>query len=83
MGCGGIFDIFGYLARSRRGCGYTGSRYARSYNDDDIEEKMILLKRMLAEGRIDNEGYYNYKQKILNGEISFEELMSINHMLGK
>lgn len=82
MGCGGIFDIFGYITRSRS-CSSAGRRYARLYSDDDIEEKMILLKRMLAEGRIDNEGYYNYRQRILIGEISFEDLMNINHMIGK
>lgn len=78
MGCGGFFDIFDYMPYSRRGCGYDDRRYEMPYYKDDSENKMTLLNRMYAEGTINNEEYFNYKQRILNRTISFEELFNIN-----
>lgn len=79
MGCGGFFDIFDYMPHSRRGCGgYDDMRYEQPYYKDDSEEKMTLLNRMYAQGNINDDEYFSYKQRILSRSISFEELFNIN-----
>ncbi|SDG50579.1 hypothetical protein SAMN04244560_02465 [Thermoanaerobacter thermohydrosulfuricus] len=77
MGCGGglfmIFDYYGFP----RGCGSYREDSCDSYVQDDFEEKMTLLKRMYAEGIIDDKQFGRYKQMIYDNTISFEELMDI------
>ncbi|SHF92296.1 hypothetical protein SAMN02746089_02776 [Caldanaerobius fijiensis DSM 17918] len=77
MGCGGglfrIFDYYGFP----RGCGGYREDSCDSYIRDDFDEKMTLLKRMYAEGIIDDRQFERYKQMIYDNAISFEELMDI------
>ena len=78
MGCGGygrLFDIFEYYGHSRGGCG--GHRERQSYHHDDLEETMLLLKRMYVDGVIDDDEYEMYKQRVLNGTMGFEEVKGI------
>lgn len=81
MGCGGFGGFFSpYYYYPRRGCFHGESEpYYREHND--TEEKLLVLKRMYAEGIIDEEGYRAYKQRILEGSVDFEDLMEIrkNH----
>lgn len=78
MGCGGGFrdlfrmiDSYGY---SRRGCGSNRELY---YDYNDKEEKIILIKNMYAEGLIGDEEYQNYKNRVYDNNISFDQLVSI------
>jgi hypothetical protein len=81
MGCGGFGGFFSpYYYYPRRECSHGENEpYYREQND--TEEKLLVLKRMYAEGIIDEEGYRAYKQRILEGSVDFEDLMEIrkNH----
>ncbi|MBV7275855.1 hypothetical protein I6U48_23450 [Clostridium sp. PL3] len=81
MGCGGgfsdlfrIVDNYGY---SRRGCGSDRQPYHDYYEQDDTEEKLIIVKKMYAEDLINDEEFQSYKERIYNRNISFDELVSI------
>ncbi|SFE45715.1 hypothetical protein SAMN04324257_01775 [Thermoanaerobacter thermohydrosulfuricus] len=65
------------IAQKRQRCGSYREDSCDSYVQDDFEEKMTLLKRMYAEGIIDDKQFGRYKQMIYDNTISFEELMDI------
>lgn len=93
MGCGGhrdiLFDLFDSCERPRRrgyGSGYDSHDSDRNYSNNDhyhdyrqndFEEKMNLLKKMYAEGIIDDAEYQSFKQGISENNIGFEGLMEI------
>lgn len=79
MGCGGyrgLFRIFDYYEHSRRYSTYNPDSY-NHYRQDDTDEKLILLKKMYAEGLIDDNDYSRYKQRIYEKTITFDELVDI------
>lgn len=78
MGCGyrGLFRMFDYYEHSRRYSTYNPDSYNR-YRQDDTDEKLILLKKMYAEGLIDDNDYSRYKQRIYERAITFDELVDI------
>lgn len=81
MGCGGIFDdlfiLFDRCGYSRRGCGGNRNSHNVYYQQDDTEEKLILIKRMYAEDLINEDEFQGLKQRIYDRHISFEELIDI------
>lgn len=48
-----------------------------AYRQNDSEEKMLVLKKMFAEGIIDDAEYQRFKQMAYENNISFEDLMEI------
>ncbi|WP_432666036.1 hypothetical protein R9X47_07000 [Wukongibacter baidiensis] len=88
MGCGGgyrgLFRAFDYYSSPRRGC--SDDRYDRDiyYERDDTEEKIILIKKMFAEGIVSEEEYKILKNQVIERRISFEKLMNMrSDRLGK
>jgi hypothetical protein len=93
MGCGGgfrgFFDAYDSCERPiRRGygsgydsCGsdsyYNNNMPYNGYRQNDIEEKMIVLKKMYAEDIIGDAEYQKYKQLIYENNIGFEDLMDV------
>jgi uncharacterized protein YlxW (UPF0749 family) len=74
MGCGGGFnDLFRVYGNSCNS-GHTGNN---GYRPDDTQEKISLIKRLYAEGKIDRDRYYSLKDRAYNGSLSFEQLMDI------
>ena len=74
MGCGGGFnDIFRVYGNSCNS-GYRGNN---GYQQDDTQEKISLIKRLYAEGKIDRDRYYSLKDRAYNGSLSFEQLIDI------
>lgn len=77
MGCGsGFNDLFRPYGS---GCNNRSYR-TNDYQRDDIQEKIALIKRMYAEGKIDRDRYYSLKDRAYNGNVSFEELMDIKEV---
>lgn len=74
MGCGGgfhgLFRVYGNRYDSRN----TGHN---SQWQDDTQEKISLIKRLYAEGRVGKDRYYSLKDRAYNGNLSFEQLMDI------
>jgi hypothetical protein len=80
MGCGGFGDLFRIIDNygySGRGCGNGRQIYHDYYEQDDTEEKLIVLKKMYAEDLINDEELQSYKERIYNRSISFDELITI------
>jgi prefoldin subunit 5 len=82
MGCGGgyrsLFRILDCNTYSSRGCGDSGyDRDIYYRRRDDTEEKIALLKRMLAEGIISEEEYKLFNSQILDRRLSFDRLVEI------
>ncbi|MGM0499963.1 MAG: hypothetical protein ACQERL_07100 [Bacillota bacterium] len=69
MGCGGFHEIF--RAYGSRNTGYNDRR------QDDTQEKISLIKRLYAEGRIGKDRYYSLKDRAYNNNLSFEQLLDI------
>jgi DNA repair exonuclease SbcCD ATPase subunit len=79
MGCGGygrIFDLFESCGSSRNGCRWYRESYSHGYRDD-VEDAMILLKRIYAEGIVGDNEYEIYRQSILNGNAGFEQIRAL------
>lgn len=76
MGCGGgyrdIFRLLDSYSYSRRSCGDT-----RQYQQFEKEDELILIKKMYAEDLINEEEYQNYKKRIYEGSLGFDELITI------
>ncbi|WP_427340026.1 hypothetical protein [Caloranaerobacter sp. DY30410] len=80
MGCGGyrgLFRVFDYYEHSRRYSTCNPDSY-NYYGQDDTDEKLMLLKKMYAEGLIDDKDYSRYKQRIYERTITFDELVDIH-----
>lgn len=78
MGCGGfdrLFGMFDYYGYPVRGCG--GHDIHGSHNQNESQEKMDVLKKIYADGLIDDMEYQQYRQRIYNGQVSFDELMEL------
>ncbi|WHH59963.1 hypothetical protein [Petroclostridium sp. X23] len=84
-----LFDLFDSCEPSRRqghgsrydscGSGNYHNDYER-YNDhrqNDSDEKLILLKKIFAEGNIDEVEYQKLKQRIYENTITFADLVRI------
>jgi poly(A) polymerase Pap1 len=70
MGCGGGYrDLF-------RAIDYHSHSH-NNYRSNDTEEKITLVKKMYAEGLIDDTEYQNYKNKIYDRITSFDDLVSL------
>jgi len=69
MGCGGFHELF--RVYDSRNTGYNDRR------PDDTQEKISLIKRLYAEGRIGKDRYYSLKDRAYDGNLSFEQLMDI------
>ncbi|KPU27297.1 hypothetical protein TR13x_06015 [Caloranaerobacter sp. TR13] len=79
MGCGGhrgLFRAFDYYEHSRRYSTCNPDSH-NHYRQDDTDEKLMVLKKMYAEGLIDDNEYSIYKQRIYNMTITFDELVNI------
>jgi chromosome segregation ATPase len=69
MGCGGFHEFF--RVYDSRNPGYNDRR------QDDTQEKISLIKRLYAEGRIGKDRYYSLKDRVYDGNLSFGQLMDI------
>ncbi len=75
MGCGGIyhglFRLIDGNDHSRR------EQHQDYYRTDDREEKLTLVKKMYVEDLIGEEEFQNYRNRIYDRSISFDELVAI------
>lgn len=81
MGCGGgyrdFFRVLDGCGNYRRSYGSDRHDYHDSYNQDDTEEKLTIIKKMYAADLINDDEYQMYKQRIYDRSISFDELVAI------